>query len=185
MGSGKEETEWNVLLAFICSKAQPVCAVWICQMILSQRPFFFCRDSIWVMLIQAGVWDLWGAIWFESNKEPLWNLAQNINEACSMLTRWGSLSNSFNLSQAPLCFQVFIWLTSQNILGEALAATFAAHQIRFVPRSRRAAARLLLWLGQGHQAGASRPDPKCKCKNPGCVNQMPHHLACISPHRSS
>lgn len=68
----------------------------------------FCRDSIWVMLIWAGVLDLWCAIWFESNKEPLWIPAQNTNEACSMLTRWESLANSFNLFQAPLGFQVFI-----------------------------------------------------------------------------
>lgn len=71
---GGEETKWNILLAFICSKT--LICVCMCALFDFVRDAlvtgtFFCRDSIWVMPIWAGVLDLRWAIWFESTKEPL------------------------------------------------------------------------------------------------------------------
>lgn len=90
----------------LATKPVCVCCLTLSDALVTKTPF--CGDSVWVMLIRAGVWDLSWAIWFESNKGSLWIPAQSTNEACSMLTRWESLANSLNLFQAPLGFQVFI-----------------------------------------------------------------------------
>lgn len=106
MRSGKGETKWNIVLGFVCNQT-PMC---VCCLTLSDAlvtKTVFCRDSVWLMLIGAAVWDLWWTVCFESNKESLWIPAHSTNEACSMLTRWESLANSLNLFQAPFGFQVF------------------------------------------------------------------------------
>lgn len=83
MKSGKGETKCNIVLGFVCNQT-PVC---VCCLTLSDvlvKKTVFCRDSVWVMLIGTGVWDLWWTIWFESNKESLWIPAHSTNEACSI-----------------------------------------------------------------------------------------------------
>lgn len=59
MKGGEEEAKWNILLAFICSKTL-VCVSALFDFVRDAfvTKTFFCRDSIWVMLIRAGVLDL-------------------------------------------------------------------------------------------------------------------------------